>query len=66
MSSLSDDLRTEARRARAFKFRLDAMMRELPEGTTLSILEQVRINAHQAETILGLEAFHLDRYAALS
>jgi hypothetical protein len=59
------DLLTEARRQRAFKFRLDAMLRELPEGTTAAVLERSRLAAHQSETALCLEADVLNRYVGL-
>ncbi len=61
----SKDLLIEARRQRAFKFRLDAMLRDLPEGTTAAVLEDCRLRAHQTEMALALEADALTRYEPL-
>lgn len=62
---LAHDLLIEARRQRAFKFRLDAMLRELPDGTTAAVLEGARLSAHQMEASLVLEADALHRYVGL-
>ena len=65
MTTLIRELISEAREQRAFKFRLDGYIKELPDGTTRAILEDARLRAHATETALRHEADALDSYAGL-
>jgi len=62
---LADDLLIEARRQRALKFRLDAIAKDLPVGTTAEVIEDCRRRAHQNETALALEAHALRTWEGL-
>ena len=62
---LSRALTHEARSQRAFKYWLDDRIKELPEGTTRSVLEDARLRAHETETAFCHEADALERYAGL-
>jgi len=58
-------LTAEALAQRSFKYRLDDLLKELPPGTTRSVLEDARLRAHDIDTALAHEADALDRYAGL-
>ncbi len=65
MKTLVRELKAEADEQRAFKYRLDDRIKLLPAGTTRSVLEDVRIRAHENDTALSHEADALDRYVGL-
>jgi len=65
MRTLIKELLAEASEQRAFKYRLDDQIKYLPDGTTKSVLEDVRIRAHENDTALRHEADELDRYAGM-
>ena len=58
-------LTAESLAQRSFKYRVDDLIKELPPGTTRSVLEDVRVRAHETDTALAHEADALDRYAGL-